>query len=146
MFIDLKNVTGMQAIEYILLQEQLCYDEAGPRTILIGTHVRCTSIPQIGVRVLRMSDELAKHFGVGSGILVQSVYPDTLASKAGIKAGDVIAEVGGAPVHSALAVVRAINEGTDRDLILTVVTDRKRRSVILAPEKGAGVGSILRMP
>jgi hypothetical protein len=36
-FIDLKNVTAAEALDYILLQERLFFEEAGPRTILVAS-------------------------------------------------------------------------------------------------------------
>jgi C-terminal processing protease CtpA/Prc len=144
-FIDLKNVTAAEALEYILLQEGLYFEEAGPKTILVATLAKQRSIPQIGVTVTPMRDQLAQYFGVDGGILIDSVRDNSPASKAGLKAGDVIVEFDGAPVKGAMGVVRAISDKNESDVVLTIVRDRKRMTIAVTPEK-AGVGSIVQKP
>jgi len=50
---------------------------------------------KIGVIVQPLTPELAEHFGVNEGVLVSNVQPGGPADKAGIRAGDIIAEVNG---------------------------------------------------
>jgi S1-C subfamily serine protease len=47
-----------------------------------------------------MQPQLAEYFGVKDGVLVTSVTTDSPASKAGVKAGDVITTLNGSNVSS----------------------------------------------
>lgn len=134
--IDLKNVTAAAALNYIFLQEGLFFEEAGPKTILVATRFRGTSIPQIGVGVTHLTEQLAQYFGVEAGILINNVRADSPAAKAGLKAGDVIVEIDGAAVKGAVGLFNAINEKNDGDVTLKIVRDRKARSISLTPQKG----------
>ncbi|MFM9904460.1 MAG: PDZ domain-containing protein [Pyrinomonadaceae bacterium] len=135
-FIELKNVTAADALDYIFLQEGLYFEKAGPNTILVAVRAQQHGIPLIGAGVLPMSTQLAQYFGVEQGILVNSVRNDSSASKAGLKAGDVIVEVDGAPVNGPLVVARAIDDKKGGDIILKVVRDRKVQMITLTPQKG----------
>ncbi|OYY93445.1 MAG: hypothetical protein B7Y41_11825 [Hydrogenophilales bacterium 28-61-23] len=55
----------------------------------------------LGVMVSDLSDARLDELGLGYGIEVKSVQPDTAAAAAGIKAGDLILEFAGKPVTSA---------------------------------------------
>jgi serine protease Do len=65
--------------------------------------------PFLGVHVQKLTPQLADHFGVDGGLLVSEVLEDTPAASAGIKAGDVLLEIGDTPlrdsgqIHKALA-------------------------------------------
>lgn len=141
-FIELKNVTSSEALNYILLQEGLFFEEAGPKTILVATQGRQRSIPQLGVGVIPMKDQLAQSFGVDGGFLIDWVRDNSPASKAGLKVGDVIAEINGVPVKGTLAGIRSINDQKDSDLVLTIVRERKRKAITVTPEKPS-VGSVV---
>jgi serine protease Do len=54
--------------------------------------------PRIGIEGEALEGQLADFFGVKEGVLVRSVKENSPASKAGLKAGDVITKVGGTPV------------------------------------------------
>ena len=56
---------------------------------------------RLGVTVQSLTPDLAEYFGVKDGVLVTAVTKDSAASKAGIKAGDVITRVDGKPVDDA---------------------------------------------
>lgn len=59
--------------------------------------------PLLGVIAMDIQGQLARYFQVpgGRGVLVISVEPDSVAEKAGVKAGDVIYEVEGKSVQTA---------------------------------------------
>ncbi|MEQ1642700.1 MAG: PDZ domain-containing protein [Pyrinomonadaceae bacterium] len=140
--IELKNVTAVAALDYIFLQEGLVYEEAGPKTILVATRFQGRSIPQIGIGVTSLTEQLAEYFGVDDkGILINSVRNDSPAAKAGLKAGDVIVEVDGVPVAGGLGLISAIKVKNEGDFTLVIVRDRKRKTISLTPQKG--VASIL---
>ncbi|MGH7140547.1 MAG: Do family serine endopeptidase, partial [Pirellulales bacterium] len=56
----------------------------------------------LGVKPKEVSGEIASHFGVArhGGVLVEQVVPNSPASRAGLKEGDVIVEFAGTKVHS----------------------------------------------
>jgi membrane-associated protease RseP (regulator of RpoE activity) len=134
--IELKNVTPRSALEYIFLQERLVFEEVGPKTILVSNQYRGTSIPQIGVGVVPLTDQLAGYFGVEGGTLINYVRPDSPAAKAGLKAGDVIVEIGGVAVRGALGAIRVIDDKNESDVTLKFVRDRKGKTLNLTAQKG----------
>lgn len=141
-FIELKNVTAAAALDYILLQEGLYFEAAGPKTILVASRFQGRSIPQIGVGITPLTEQLAEYFGVDyRGILINNVRTDSPASRAGLKAGDVIVEVDGVAIVGGLGLVQAIKDKNEGDFTLVIVRDHKRKTISLTPEKG--VASIL---
>lgn len=127
--IELKNVTVAESLNYILMQEGLISEEAGPKTILISTKLRGTSIPQIGVGITSLTPQLAQYFGVGGGLLINNVRLDSRGAKAGLKAGDVIVGFDGEPVRGTLTLIRAIDDKKEGDITLKIVRDRKDKTV-----------------
>jgi membrane-associated protease RseP (regulator of RpoE activity) len=109
----------------------------GTWTINMGSYRR------LGIGTQTLTKQLADYFGVSDGILVTSVAENSAASKAGLKAGDVITAVDGEKVDSPGDITRAINKKDDGSVTLTVVRDRSSRSVTVTPEKlPAGSGDI----
>jgi membrane-associated protease RseP (regulator of RpoE activity) len=129
--IELKNVTVAEALNYILLQEGLISEEAGPKTILVSSRLRGTSIPKLGVGVTPLTPQLAQYFGVEGGILINNVRLDSPGSKAGLKAGDVIVGIDGEPVRGALGLIRAIDDKKESDITLKIVRNRKDQTVTI---------------
>lgn len=84
---------------------------------------------RLGVEVDGLSNQLAQYFGVKEGVLVRSVTDGTPASRAGLKAGDVITSVDGQPTRSREDLVRALRDAKDDELTITIVRDRKESSV-----------------
>ena len=85
---------------------------------------------RLGVNVQELSPELASYFGVKDGVLVASVGNDSPASKAGLKAGDVITSVDGQAVGSTAELIGAMNtKSAGQELTLTVVRDKKELSL-----------------
>jgi serine protease Do len=87
------------------------------------------SAPRLGVDVDPLSDQLAQYFGAKEGVLVRSVTPGSAASRAGLKAGDVITSVDGQPVRSREDLVRAMRDAKSGELTIGIVRDRKDSSV-----------------
>ena len=129
--IELKNVTTAEALNLVLLQEGLYSEEVGPKTILVASRVRGTSIPQIGVGITPLTLQLAQYFGVEGGILINNVRRDSPGSKAGLKAGDVIVGIDGEPVRGALGLIRAIDDKKESEITLRIVRDRRDQTVSL---------------
>lgn len=85
-----------------------------------------TSRGRLGVSVMSLETQLAEYFGAKHGVLVTGVGADTPASRAGLKAGDVILEVGAQPVTNPADVnnaLRATTAGASVDI--KVLRDKK---------------------
>lgn len=92
---------------------------------------------QLGVSISGLTKQLGDYFGVadGKGILINSVNENSPASKAGLKAGDVIVEVEGKAVGNSMELFRAISEKKEGEVALTVLRNRNRQTVKVTPEK-----------
>jgi membrane-associated protease RseP (regulator of RpoE activity) len=71
----------------------------------------------LGVSTMELSAELREHFGVAkdTGVLVSRVSDDTPASRAGIRAGDIITEIDGKKIRTLADVSRAISPKKDNE-------------------------------
>jgi len=85
---------------------------------------------RLGITVESLDDQLAEYFGVKEGVLVKSVMADSVAQKAGLKAGDVITAINGSKVYEMSDVSRLINrvEG-DGSFTVDVMRDKKPLSL-----------------
>ena len=84
---------------------------------------------RLGVDVDPLTDQLAQYFGVKEGVLVRSVAEGTPASRAGMKAGDVITAVDGQPTRTAEDLVRALRDAKDDEVTIAIVRDKKESTV-----------------
>jgi membrane-associated protease RseP (regulator of RpoE activity) len=89
---------------------------------------------QIGVGVSPLTKQLAQHFGVENGVLINEVRENSPAAKSGLKAGDLIVEVNGKVVKSDFDLIREVNAKKDGDVQLTIVRDGKRQTISVTPE------------
>jgi membrane-associated protease RseP (regulator of RpoE activity) len=89
--------------------------------------------PSLGVSVTPVTGQLADYFGVKSGVLVSSVWENTPAAAAGIKAGDIITAVDGRSVTSAADITDAMRRATGEGVDLSVTRDRKPLILKAAP-------------
>lgn len=92
---------------------------------------------RIGITTQTLTDQLANYFGVSGrdGLLVTSVAENSPASKAGLRAGDVVTEVDGTRLKNAAELARALNRRDEGDVSLTVVRDRKTRTFKVTPDR-----------
>jgi serine protease Do len=80
----------------------------------------------LGITVGDLSDQLAAYFGVKDGVLVTSIADNSAASKAGIKAGDIITSFNGTDVAGPSDLRRRIQRLQDGDeFTVGVVRDKK---------------------
>ena len=95
---------------------------------------------RIGVSTMSLTKQLADYFGIadGKGALVTSVTDDGPASKAGIRAGDVITAVDGEAVDSPGDISRAINRKKEGDVTLTIVRNKSQQTIHVTPREGGG--------
>jgi len=84
---------------------------------------------RLGVTVEELTGQLADYFGAKDGVLVTAVTDGSPASKAGLKAGDVITTVNNDRIGSREDLVRALREATSEDVKIGIVRDKKETSV-----------------
>jgi len=94
----------------------------------------------LGVELQSMTPQLAEYFGLSkrSGALVIFVFADSPASKAGLKAGDVILSAGGETVEDPVDVRRALSGKTEGTVEFKVLRDKQERTLSVQLEKGSG--------
>jgi S1-C subfamily serine protease len=81
---------------------------------------------RLGVTVADLQPQLADYFGVKDGVLVTSVTTDSVAAKAGVKAGDVITALNGSTVSSPSDLrSRASRLRDGEEFTLAVTRDKK---------------------
>jgi serine protease Do len=85
---------------------------------------------RLGVNVHELTPELAEYFGAKDGVLVASVTPDSPASRAALRAGDVITSVNGRSITSSSDLVRELRAVANAgDVKLGIVRDKKASTV-----------------
>jgi membrane-associated protease RseP (regulator of RpoE activity) len=94
---------------------------------------------RVGITTSLLTKQLADYFGVsgGHGILISSVSDNSPASKAGLRAGDVITEVNGEKIDDAGDFTRALNQKEDGEVTLTIIRDKSQRTIKVTPERRA---------
>src|SRR5262249_23392951 len=90
------------------------------------------------VGIVPLSKQLADHFHVDGGAMVDEVRDDSPAAKAGLKAGDIIVEANGKAVKNQMDLIRLINEKKEGEVQLTIVRDGNRQTISVTPEAGKG--------
>ncbi|NOT49489.1 MAG: PDZ domain-containing protein [Acidobacteria bacterium] len=93
---------------------------------------------QIGAGLTPLTKQLAEHFGVDGGALINNVRENSPAAKAGLKAGDIIVEADGKAVKGDFDLIRAIGEKKEGSVTLTIVRDRNRQTISVTPEEMKG--------
>jgi serine protease Do len=99
---------------------------------------------QIGVGVSPLTKQLAQHFGVENGMMINEVRENSPAAKAGLKAGDIIVEIDGKAVKADFDLIRGINSKKDGEIAVTYVRDGKRQTVSITPEPSKDGGFFFR--
>ena len=97
--------------------------------------------PVLGIEgeSLRGQEQLAEFFGVKEGVLVKLVRKNSLAEKAGIKAGDVVVKVGDSTVATPREITRALRWLASRQTFTVVVVRNKQEmSLSVTWEERAG--------
>lgn len=100
----------------------------------------------LGIDAESVSAQLADFFGVKQGVLVRSVAKDSVAEKAGLKAGDVIVKVGDAEVARPNEITRQLRQAGGKPVALGVVRNRQKLSFNVTIESKPGSSGGLRPP
>jgi serine protease Do len=92
---------------------------------------------RVGVTTSALTKQLADFFGVtgGQGLLISSVTENSPASKAGLRAGDVITEVDGEKIEDASDFIRTLNKKEEGEVTLTIIRDKSQRTIKVTPER-----------
>jgi S1-C subfamily serine protease len=82
---------------------------------------------RLGAQLTPLTDQLAEYFGAKDGVLVTSVDSESLAAKAGLKAGDVITTINGRTVENRHDVAQELREATadGKEVEIGVLRDKK---------------------
>jgi len=93
----------------------------------------------LGVELQGMTPQLAEYFGLSkrSGALVIFVFADSPASKAGLKAGDVILSAGGETVENPLDVRRVLTGKSEGAVEFRILRDKQEQTLRIQLEKGS---------
>ena len=85
---------------------------------------------RLGRGVDDLTPQLATYFGAKDGVLIVSVSEDSPASRAGLRAGDVVTKVNNEPVRSREDLTRFIADVKDGgDATIAIVRDKKESTV-----------------
>ncbi len=96
----------------------------------------------LGIDAESVGPQLAEFFGVKQGVLVRSVDKDSLAEKAGLKAGDVIVKVGNVGVGKPSDVTRQLRQApAGKHVALSVVRNRQQMSMNVTVESKPAAGA-----
>jgi S1-C subfamily serine protease len=92
---------------------------------------------RLGVTVETLSDQLAEYFGVKGrqGLLITEVMDNTPASKAGLKAGDVIVAVDNNAIESLNTLINALDNKDEGPVALAIVRNRAEQTITVTLEK-----------
>lgn len=112
------------------------YTLAGPSGRVGGTGffgVFALGSPSVGVELDVLGTQLADYFGVkdGQGLLVKHVAEDSPASRAGLKAGDVITRANGQKMASLAEWMKMLHANRGKQIPLTIIRNRKEQTLTL---------------
>jgi serine protease Do len=108
------------------LQERLSQIPRDLDSALAGLRGRS----RLGVTIEELTPQLAVYFGVKDGVLITAVGEETPASRAGLKAGDVIVSIGEKTVNTASDLVRELRSaGSNAEVTIRIVRDKREETV-----------------
>ncbi len=84
--------------------------------------------PKIGFEGESLTPQLAEFFGVKEGVLVRTVNEKTPASKAGLKAGDIIFKINGTPVSNTREISGMVR-ASRKNVTFTVMRNHKEMTL-----------------
>lgn len=101
--------------------------------------------PAIGVELDTLGSQLADYFGVkdGQGLLVKRVADNSPASRAGLKAGDVITKANGQKMATLNEWMKMLHTNRGKQVQLTLVRNKKEETLTLVDESGKNHGALV---
>ncbi len=101
--------------------------------------------PMLGImgEALGQEKQLADYFGVEDGVLVKAVSRDSMAEKAGIKAGDVIVKIDDTKVATSRDITMALRAARNKKTVTVMVMRNKKEMPITVTleNPSGGMGS-----
>lgn len=96
--------------------------------------------PSVGVQLDTLGSQLADYFGVkdGQGLLVKHVAENSPASRAGLKAGDVITKANGQTMATLGEWMKMLHSNRGKQVQITLIRNRREQTVTLATGKDRG--------
>jgi serine protease Do len=107
--------------------------QPGPDMLMMMGHT-----PTLGIEAMDLSEQLGEYFGApdGQGVLVCTVLADTPASKAGLKAGDVITKLDGDRVHNVGELRAKLREKhEEKSVSLTLLRRGTEMTIAVEPQQ-----------
>lgn len=100
--------------------------------------VRVRDGVRLGAQLQTMTTQLAEYFGLSkrTGALVVFVFADSPASKAGLKAGDVILSIAGETVENPMDLRRILTTKSEGSVEVKVLRDKQEQTLTVHVEKG----------
>ncbi len=100
--------------------------------------VRVRDGVRLGAQLQTMTTQLAEYFGLSkrTGALVVFVFADSPASKAGLKAGDVILSIAGETVENPMDLRRILTTKSEGSVEVRVLRDKQEQTLTVHVEKG----------
>ena len=101
--------------------------------------------PSVGVDLDVLGSQLADYFGVrdGQGLLVKHVAEDSPASRAGLKAGDVITKANGKKMATLNEWMKMLHANRGKQVQITLVRNRKEQVVTLEAGSNKNHGELM---
>jgi serine protease Do len=101
--------------------------------------------PSVGVELDVLGSELADYFGVkdGQGLLVKHVAENSPASRAGLKAGDVITKANGQTMATLGEWMKMLHANRRKQVQVTLIRNHKEQTVTLEAESSKNRGELI---
>ena len=100
--------------------------------------------PSVGVELDVLGSQLADYFGVkdGQGLLVKHVAENSPASRAGLKAGDVITKANGQTMATLGEWMKMLHANRGKQVQVTLIRNHKEQTVTLEAESSKNRGEL----
>jgi serine protease Do len=95
----------------------------------------------IGIGIQNLTPELRKQFGVSGeeGVLINKVFPEGPANKAGLKIGDIVKEIDGQKVRNSRDLVQhVLRKEVGQEVRLVIIRDGKETTIPVKTEQMPG--------
>ena len=101
--------------------------------------------PSVGVELDVLGSQLADYFGVkdGQGLLVKRVAENSPASRAGLKAGDVITKANGEKMATLNEWMKMLHANRGKQVQITLIRNRKEQTVTLEAQANKNHGELI---
>ncbi|MGA9768800.1 MAG: PDZ domain-containing protein [Blastocatellia bacterium] len=92
---------------------------------------------RLGISAESLTEQLAEYFGVkeGRGVLISQVNENSVASKAGLKAGDVIVAIDNEKIENVNTLVSTLWKKEEGNVALKIIRNRVEQTITVSLEK-----------